>query len=372
MVEPVPGVAPRAGDRADGAAETAAPAAGAWADGACATFRVADPDHRLAGVRLWQEVRIPGDLLDFRRECGGWRLVISKPPVSRMEYLLELRYPDGSTTAGCDPGNPRVASGPFGPKSVLEFPVYEPPRWLTAPGEPGLSHAFDVPVPALDAAVCVLTWAPAGAADDEPLPLLVAHDGPEYDALAGLTRYLAAGVTGGWLPRLRAALLAPGPRDPWYSANTRYSRALRQAVLPAVTGRVATTVKVGMGTSLGALAMLHAQCRYPLAFDALFLQSGSFLTPAFDAHERRFPHYPRIVRFTSGIYNGKLPTRTVPVALTCGVIEENAGNNRLMTQTLIAAGYPAVLHEVPDVHNYTAWRDAFDPHLTRLLRRVCA
>jgi enterochelin esterase family protein len=118
--------------------------------------------------------------------------------------------------------------------------------------------------------------------------------------------------------------------------------------------------------------MLHTQCRYPLAFDALFLQSGSFFSPTFDAHERRFPYYPRIVRFVGAIHNGKLPTRTIPVALTCGVIEENAGNNRLMTQTLRAAGYPATLHEVPDVHNYTAWRDAFDPHLTRLLRQVCA
>ncbi len=31
------------------------------------SFRVPDPDHRLAGVRLLQEVRIPGHLLDFRR-----------------------------------------------------------------------------------------------------------------------------------------------------------------------------------------------------------------------------------------------------------------------------------------------------------------
>ena len=29
-------------------------------------------------------------------------------------------------------------------------------------------------------------------------------------------------------------------------------------------------------------------------------------------------------------------------------------------------------HEVPDVHNYTAWRDAFHPYLTTLLRKVVA
>ena len=39
-----------------------------------------------------------------------------------------------------------------------------------------------------------------------------------------------------------------------------------------------------------------------------------------------------------------------------------------MAQTLRAHDYPADVHEVADMHNYTAWRDAFDPHLTRLLQ----
>ena len=63
--------------------------------------------------------------------------------------------------------------------------------------------------------------------------------------------------------------------------------------------------------------------------------------------------------------------RPVPVTLTCGAIEENVDNNRLMAQALRARGYPVAWHEVPDMHNYTAWRDAFDPYLTRLLRLVC-
>ena len=28
------------------------------------------------------------------------------------------------------------------------------------------------------------------------------------------------------------------------------------------------------------------------------------------------------------------------------------------------------LHELPDMHNYTAWRDALDPHLTGLLQEL--
>jgi len=350
---------------------TAAAEVGAFAGDAAATFRVPDRAHQLAAVRLVPDVPIAGGRLDFRRSGDEWELVIGRPPVSRMEYLVELRYPSGSGEIVTHPGNPRQVAGAFGPKSVLEFPSYAPPGWLTAPAEPGRTHLFDQPVPWLEGAISVRTWSPADAKDDEPLPLLVVHDGPEYDVLASLTRYLSAGVTGKWLPRLRAALLDPGPRDRWYSANPRYARALRLAVIPAVVSRLATTVRVGMGTSLGGLAMLHAHCRYRDAFDALFLESGSFFSPRFDNHERRFPYYQRIVRFVADVQRGRRPVRRVPVVLTCGVIEENAENNRLMAQSLRAQGYQATLHEVPDMHNYTAWRDAFDPHLTRLLQQMC-
>ena len=311
------------------------PVASAWVDGAAVTFRFPDPGRRLAGVRLRQDVRIPGDLLDFHGADDDWELTVDRPPVTRMEYLFELRYRDGGVETVTDPGNPEQVPGAFGPKSVLEFPSYRPPRWLTADAEPGQGAAFEVPAGSLDGAIAVRTWAPAGVRDDDELPLLVAHDGPEYDALACLTGYLAAGVAGGWLPRLRAALLSPGPRDRWYSAYPRYARALAREVIPAPDRRLATSVRIGMGTSLGALAMLHAHRRFPRTFGP---------------HDR---------------------DRPVPVTLTCGAIEENVDNNRLMAQGLRARGYPVTFHEVPDVHNYTAWRDAFDPYLTRLLRLVC-
>jgi len=339
------------------------------------TFRLADPERRLAGVRLVQDVRIPGDRLGFQRGGDGWELVIDRPPVHRMEYLLELSHQNGSVETVPDPGNPRQAAGAFGPKSVLEFPGYTPPGWLSAPvlsqpGGPGKVTGLDVPVTTLDVPVSVQLWSPPDAPRDERLPLLVVHDGPEYDSLASLTRYLSAGADGNWLPRLRAALLSPGPRNLWYSANPRYSQALCTTVLPALTGRVATSLRVGMGTSLGALAMLHAHCRHPDAFDALFLQSGSFFWPRFDSHEQRFPYYREIVGFVTEVHDGGLPPRPVPTVFTCGAIEENIDNNRLMSNTLHSRGYPAALHEVPDMHNYTAWRDALDPYLTELLVRV--
>ena len=56
----------------------------------------------------------------------------------------------------------------------------------------------------------------------------------------------------------------------------------------------------------------------------------------------------------------------MPAVLTCGTIEENRENNVRMAAALRGQGYPATLEQTPDVHNYTAWRDTFDPHLTAL------
>jgi enterochelin esterase-like enzyme len=329
------------------------------------TLRVADPDHALAGVSLQPELRLPAELLEFAREGDHWELAFDPPPVSRLEYLLELRYADGGSKVSTDPANPRQVTSAFGPKSVLEFPGYEPPAWLAAPNDPGVTHTVDT-----GSLIAARIWAPSGVSAAEPLPLLVVHDGPEYDALASLTRYLGAGLVGGWLPPLRAALLSPGQRNSWYSASLRYSRMLVKHALPAIKTSVTCTTVIGMGTSLGALAMVEAYCGYPDSLDAMFLQSGSFFEPTLDSQERRFPYFRRITDFTATLRAGGLPAGPVPVVMTCGAMEENLANNRLMLAAFRSRGYPAELHEVPGLHNYTAWRDAFDPPLTGLIGRA--
>jgi hypothetical protein len=116
---------------------TASAGKGAWADDATATFRVADPGHDLAGVRLQHDMRIAGGPQEFSWDGSGWRLVLGRPPLLRLEYLLELRYPDGGCKVVTDPANPRQVASAFGRKSVLEFPGYAAPGWLTAPACPG-------------------------------------------------------------------------------------------------------------------------------------------------------------------------------------------------------------------------------------------
>jgi enterochelin esterase family protein len=335
------------------------------------TFRFPDPDHRLLGVRLVQDVRVPADRLHFARTAAGWELTLPRPGVWRTEYRLELHHPDGGYEEVCDPANPRVAPGAFGAKSVLEFPDYRPPAWLTDPVVDGRETRLAVPSRYLRAEVPVRLWAPADARPGEPLPLLVAHDGPEYDALSGLTAYAGAMVAAGRLPRHRVALLAPGDRDEWYSASVSYARALALAVLPALRREVEVAGPVvAMGASLGALAALHAQRRHAGLFGGLFLQSGSFFTRRLDPQERGFGRFNRITRFVADTKRRTLAAEPVPTTVTCGVLEENLGNNRAMADALHVQGYRVGLVELPDGHNYVAWRDAFDPHLTGLLAEV--
>ena len=316
------------------------------------TFRYADPDGRYAAVRLCSDLHGPRD---FSRDGDGWVLTID-PPVSRLEYQLELEEPDGTTETVNDPGNPERAPGPFGEKSVMLTPSYVPPAWLDADAVEGETHDLSVRARGLGTEMHVRMW------DGGDGPLLVAHDGPELDALAALTRYSGAMIAAGELPPHRVALLAPGNRDEWYSASGRYSRALASDVLPALN----PVDPVGMGVSLGALAMLHAHVRRPFA--GLFLQSGSFFVPRYDSQESGVARYRRIVRVARELRrDAGIPE---PVVMTCGVAEENLANNRLMARALAAQEFDVELHVVPDMHNFTGWRDALHPHLTGLLQRT--
>ncbi|GAA1884517.1 alpha/beta hydrolase [Asanoa iriomotensis] len=336
-----------------------------WVDGRL-TLSYADPRHELAGVRLAQHAGMPADQLDFAYRDHAWFLDVAAPPAWRLEYQLRLRHLDGREEHVNDPGNPARVGGAFGDKSVLHRADYVEPAWLDLPGAHGTWRELTVPARTLDADIAVRTWSPPGAGER----VLIAHDGPEFDKLASLGQYAAAMVGSGSLPPFHLVLLAPGDRDDWYSANNAYMAALTGPVLERIRTELGFTGRVtGMGASLGGLAMLHAQRRAPAAFGGLFLQSGSFFRPRLDPQESGFRYFQRITRFTGPVVASAFAAHPVPTLLTCGTVEENLANNREMADALARTGYPAELVEVPDGHHFTAWRDAFDPHLTRLLAR---
>jgi enterochelin esterase-like enzyme len=233
------------------------------------------------------------------------------------------------------------------------------------PGHPGW-HELRLPAPALSAELSVRVWSPA-----ESTPrVLVAHDGADYDQHGGLGRFAANWVEAGRVRPFHLVLLPAGERHEWYSASAAYARALTTQILPRLVAELGATAPViGAGVSLGALAMLHAQRRAPERFAGLLLQSGSFFQPRHDAQEAGFARYQRIVRFTRQVLRSATGP-AVPVAMTCGLIEENLANNRDMAAALRRQGYAVSVAETSEGHNWINWRDALDPHLTGLLQRV--
>jgi enterochelin esterase-like enzyme len=337
-----------------------------------------DRRRSLRAVRLRADLWKRGDSPAFVRRARPtrWELRLPVPTeVDRLEYQLELRYADGSTELVCDPENPLRAPGPFGAKSVLELPGYEPPVWLEDDEAPaGDVERFSIRSRTLRADVEGVLWTSPRAKGGSELPLLVVHDGPEYAEFSLLLRMLESATAELEIRPLRAALLQPVDRNETYSASTRYSHALAHDLVPALTelgpAPDERDGRIGMGASLGALAMLHAHRVHPELFGGLFLQSGSFFRRRTDGQESGFARFGRIARFVGSVHRTDAWPQPVPVVMTCGTGEENLANNRSLREALAAQGYPVRLHEHPDAHNWVSWRDVLHPHLVSLLVRL--
>lgn len=336
-------------------------------------FRLEDADRQLASAAVYQEVRQPRLGPEMLPVKGGWTARIRRPPVDRLEYLMVLRHREGGVEWVLDPANPCRADGPFGVKSVVEMPGYRPPRWLVdgSSDDPPV-RVLRIPSRRLRRRMLVQVWTSPGGASDHPLPLLLVNDGPEYARFSELLRFLSSAEREGRLPPHHVALLQPNHRDEEYSANPAYAAALLDELMPEIEGAVRVRggerSRAAMGASLGGLAMLHAQRLRPELASGLFLQSSSFFRDQDAAREGRLRAFSRVARFVEGLVDGPTPGRPVPAVLTCGAVEENLAGNRLVRDALAALGYPVLLVESRDAHNWTSWRDSFEPHLIHLLQ----
>ena len=341
------------------------------------TFFVPDEHLELREVQLIQELQRPrlGPPFRLNEDTKTWELRFPRPAVDRMEYMFYLHHDDDSEASINDPANPHVAPGPFGAKSVIEFPGYRAPAWIHEE-DVVTDEILDTEIRSrtLRAELHTQVWTPEGHESDEPLPLLVAHDGPEYNKISDLLRFLRHKIVAGELPPFRVGLVAPVDRDQIYSASAAYARAFSYEILPALE-RLAPaphgrSQRIGMGASLGGLAMLHIHRVNPATFGGLFLQSGSFFRQRYDKQESSFPRFGRISRFMGRVLTASQWQHPIPIAMTCGTVEENLANNRATFKALRSQDYPVTLHENRDAHNWVGWRDTFDPHLSDLLARV--
>ena len=68
---------------------------------------------------------------------------------------------------------------------------------------------------------------------------------------------------------------------------------------------------IGMGASLGGLAMLQAQRAHPQASSpGCYLQSSSFFHRVLDEQESGFERFNRITAFVDGVLRGRSAPRT--------------------------------------------------------------
>ena len=205
-----------------------------------------------------------------------------------MEYLLGDRR-----RASCPTRRTRCArAGPFGDKSVIEWPEYEPPAWLDsiADAGPGRARSSSAAAASSRACTCCSTRRPSRPAPTRRCSSCTTA--PSTREYAGLTRFLDAMSWEERIPPLRAALIQPVDRNETYSASALYAGALARELLPRDREARAARRRIGMGASLGALAMLHAHRRHPKRFDGLLLQSGSFFRQRSDKQESHVPALP--------------------------------------------------------------------------------
>jgi enterochelin esterase family protein len=189
--------------------------------------------------------------------------------------------------------------------------------------------------------------------------VLVVLDGPEYQSQMRLVPLLRRLVARGEVRAHRVALVAPEDRMETYSASARFARELAGEF-----DRV-----VGVGASLGGLALLHAHRTHPQAFRGLFLQSGSYFRRTTDPQEARFVRFARVDRFVGTVLRGRDPS-PVPTTLTCALEEENYDNNAAVARALAEQDYPVEFHAARGGHDWPTWKRALEAHLPSLLRRA--
>ena len=231
----------------------------------------------------------------------------------------------------------------------------------------------------------VTIWSPDGNPANTARPLLVVHDGPEYEQRAGLIDKMAWWIDEGSIKPHNIALLAPDDmgnqyRLAHYAASDEYDYVLTELILPELKRRAPVDGSItGMGASMGALALLRSAS----AFNALYLQSASIHHPDYadkkdDEQEYKDMYaahgmeagYERVKQFVEKARNNLVDGDRLTISLTCGD-ESNYKGNKALYYILREQGHTMLDGHIPGMqHYFESWGSNLDPSLRDLLLAV--
>ncbi len=278
------------------------------------------------------------------------RFVLELPDDVRFEYAFvdeggRVRADPDHGATGSNPWYPEVTEvrGPdYAPDPLADPPRADPPwtmrRWR-----------FDAAGAAATRRVSVLS--PAAA--QEPLPVVLLHDGVAYQRLARSADVLQALVSAGRARPAHLVFSEPSRRLEEYAWDPHHLAFVRDVLRPRVEEELAIDgTWVAMGASLGGLAAATLALADPAAWSVVVAQAGAFLGTPEDKRHHAVERSWLLERLREGCELGA--QRWV---LDVGTLDWLLEVNRAVRDVLRERGVPLAYAERSAGHNWGCWRD---------------
>lgn len=289
-----------------------------------------------------------------------WFVVEDIPPMSRVEYKLELIRGEHHRWV-VDPLNPHFARDPFGANSVLQGEGYTRPEWThdNAETRQGSIEELTFEDSPWGDTRHVSLYLPARFRRSRRYPLLVVHDGGDYLRYSALKTVLDNLIHRGEVAPLIVALSHPGNRMTEYPDDPNHAAFVVDRLVPYLEERYPLygqpSARCLMGASFGAVASLSVAWRRQGVFGRLLLQSGSFAFTDIGDHSRG-PAFDPVVEFVNAFR--QTPGQPADkIFMSCGQYETLIYENRSMYPFLQDLGIDVRYTEARDGHNWENWRD---------------
>lgn len=289
-----------------------------------------------------------------------WYHVLELPERSRIEYKFEVTV--GQETRWIhDPLNPKLARDPYGANSVCHSEGYDIPDWIHEdPSVPrGSLQERVMASQVLGGQRRVTIYRPARFRESRRYPLLIVHDGRDYQRFASMQTVLDNLIHRLDIAGLVVAFTDPPDRMDQYRDSPEHAAYIAEELVPALEAElplIGTPAGRGlMGASLGAVATLSTAIRYPDVFGRLLLQSGSFAFSDIGSHDRG-PIFDPIAEMVNS-YRDRPTAVSERVFVSCGAYESLIYENRSLVPVLQSTGMNVEYVESRDGHNWENWRD---------------